>query len=309
MQPEHFDFPVLNADLGRHLGPYYQDFSRAVDLVEGGHFGGIDSRGLPWHRQDGTLHYSPIRIAQYSLGLMTLAARPGGERHLEGARPQLDWLVASQEDSGPYCGCWIMSFDCLKYRWLRAPWVSALASGNAISALLRGWEVLEEARYLDAATVAYRGLHEAQSDRPLTVRRGGCLWYEEYPAADPLHVLNGHIYAALGVLDYARVSGDETAMDRWRGAVRAVEVNLDSFDLGYWSTYDLRFREPASRHYQKNIHIPLLQLLAELTGSDVIRSVVERWATKLDLPTTKARLALTLRLRRFHHLRGFRSEV
>ena len=92
-----------------------------------------------------------------------------------------------------------MAHDNPKYPWLRSPWTSALATGNAMSALLRGWQLFDDDRYRAAAGVAYDALHEPRTG--IAIFDGDELWYEEYPGDPPLHVLNGHIYALLGVVD------------------------------------------------------------------------------------------------------------
>jgi hypothetical protein len=190
-----------------------------------------------------------------------------------------------------------MAHNNRKYPWLVAPWTSALASGNAISALLRGWELLGDERYRRSAELGYLGLHAPATG--LALEAGGELWYEEYPAQPPLHVLNGHVYALLGVLDYARVTRDSEAAGRWRRATATLLSHLDEFDLGYWSSYDLRWREPVSLHYQKNIHVPQLQILATLTGDEPFSEVARRWQGYADSLVARARWQLSLRMQRW----------
>jgi heparosan-N-sulfate-glucuronate 5-epimerase len=277
IRPGTLDFPPLHVSFDRELGDYYQDFSGAIALVEGGYHGTRDERGIPLvRRREAPPGPNPITTAQYALANM-IAFRRGDEERGLLARRLLEALVSDQATEGPARGCWPMLHDDPKYRWLRDPWLSSLASGNALSALLRGWQVFDDKRYRAAADEAYAGLHASREGPPLLYECGDELWYEEYPADVPLHVLNGHVYTLLGVLDYARATGDETAEERWRRAARTVLVNLDGFDLGYWSAYDLRSREPATRHYHKNIHVPQLRILARLTGEGRFAAMADRW--------------------------------
>lgn len=128
---------------------------------------------------------------------------------------------------------------------------------------------------------------------------GDQLWYEEFPSDRPLHVLNGHIYTLLGVADYARVSGDPEADARWRLAARTALAHLSEFDLGYWSAYDLRFREPTSVYYHKNIHIPQLRILAELTDEAAFGAVADRWEGYLRGRLSRGRRFVAARLQRW----------
>jgi hypothetical protein len=291
--------PPLNCGLGRRLGDYYQDFSPAVHLVEAGYHGELDPEGVPLIRAaGGGGAHSAIITAQYALANLILAQR-GDSPRLGVARRQLDSLVATQAPAGESAGCWPLRFDNMKYPWLKAPWTSALASGNAMSALLRGWERFGDDTYLTAATAAYRALHSHREGLPICIDAAEELWYEEYPAEVPLHVLNGHVYALLGVLDYARISDDAEAHARWRRAAATLLSRLADYDLGYWSAYELRWREPAALHYQKNIHVPQLRILAALTGAGAFAEVADRWEGYVESRTSRLRWMLGVRLHRW----------
>ncbi len=287
----------LHCSLDLPLGDYYQDLEPAVQIVESGYHGPLDERGVPLVRYPGQGDFhNAITTAQYTLANVSRVLR--GDRTRRGRVALLcDALVAAQESTGPAAGLWLQHFDHPKYPWLRAPWASAMAQGNAISALLRGWEILGEEGYRSAAEAGYRGLHGDGFSPPLVREGGEDLWYEEYPAEPPLHVLNGHVYALLGVLDWARVSDDPAAAARWRRAARTVERGVERFDLGYWSSYDLRTREPVDRHYHKNIHIPQLRILASLLGSPALEGVADRWEGYLASRLSRIRLAAAFRLR------------
>jgi hypothetical protein len=299
IKPESLDFRPLHCSLERALGDYYQDFSPAIALVEAGFHGRSNAQGIPLLSLPGQGEFAnAVTTAQYALANMTAVRR--GERGREPlALAQLDWLVEMQECGGEWAGCWLMRHDNPKYTWLRAPWTGALASGNAISALLRGSELFGVAKYRASADAAYGALHAQRQSNHLYQDAGDGLWYEEYPGHPALHVLNGHVYTLLGVLDYARVSGSSEAEGRWRRGLRTTRDYLDRFDVGYWSLYDLRFREPTNVHYHKNIHIPQLRILAALTNEAYFADVAERWDRYLHSFVARTRWALSLRLRRF----------
>lgn len=295
--PHTLAFGPKHCSLEPTLGDYYQDLSSAIELVEGGYHGGLDDRGVPLVRYgDEGWFYNAVVTAQYALANNS-AVLGGDESRVERLCVQLDWLVKAQEQEGAFAGCWTMNHDNNKYRWLKAPWTSALASGNAISALLRGWELLGDERYRAAATLAYNAMHDPATN--LAVVNADELWYEEYPAQQPLHVFNGHVYALLGVLDYARFTGDAEAAARWRRATATVLSHLPRFDLGYWSSYDLRWREPVSLHYQKNIHVPQLRILGTLSGDAPFSETADRWQGYADSSVSRARWQVALRMHRW----------
>lgn len=297
LRPERLEARARSAAHGNVLGLYYQDFSAAIALVESGYHGVRDDRGIPlvrYGRQG--FHYNPITAAQYGLANLD-AVMLGDDSRRTLAEEILEWLVGTLERQAGGAGLWRMPFRDLKYPWLDRGWVSALALGQGISALLRGHELFGRQEYLVAAGQAYEGLHAGLVSPPLVREEsGGAIWYEEYPADPPLHVLNGHIYALLGVLDWARVTGDPQARRRWEAAVSAVRSSLASFDTGYWSLYDLRFRELSSLHYHKNIHLPQLEILGILSGDPCFDEVARRWRRYLGNPRCRIKRWLMLRL-------------
>jgi hypothetical protein len=296
---EDLEFPPLNCALDSELGDYYQDFSAAITILEDGQHAAFDERGIPAFVTPGHPGVpDATTAAQYALANIT-AVRRGEASRERLVRRQLDWLVETQERTGEWAGCWLMRYDNRKYGWLRAPWTGSLASGNAISALLRGWALLGEDRYRESARLAYEGLHTARPGAALCAESDDALWYEEYPAEPPIHVLNGHVYTLFAVLDCARAFGDGTADERWRKAAATVLVHLNDFDLGYWSLYDLGNREPTSLHYHKNIHIPQLRILAALTGESRFDEVGDRWERYLHSFACRARWWFELRARRW----------
>lgn len=299
MQPSSLAFYPLHCSHEPTLGDYYQDFSGAVELIETGYHGGLDGDGVPLVRYgDQGMFQNAVITAQYALANISLVLR-GEHARTDRVWAQLNWLLAAQERTGAFAGCWLMQYDNPKYPWLRAPWISALASGQAISALLRGWELLGDERFRTAAEAAYAGLHASRSNMSLLSESDGELWYEEYPADQPLHVLNGHVYALLGVLDYARVTGDAEAAARWRRAAATLTPHLDEFDLGYWSAYDLRWHEPVSLHYHKNVHVPQLRILAALTGDARFAAVADRWERYVESAVSRVRWQVALRTHRW----------
>ena len=293
------DFPPLACSLDTSLGDYYQDLGPAISFFESAHHGRLDDHGVPLVRygKQGSFH-NAIHASQYALANLR-ALRLGEHARVDRAKTQLDWLLEAQQQVGKLAGCWVMQHDDPKYPWLKAPWTSALASGLAISALLRGWEWFGEERYRVAAERSYSALHRPRTEMVLCRERGEELWYEEYPAERSLHVLNGHVYALLGVVDIARVTGDPEAGDRWRRAAATLRDHLEEFDLGFWSAYDLRWREPVSLHYHKNIHVPLLRILARLDDAATFDVAADRWQRYAESAVCRLRLEVELRLHRW----------
>ncbi len=295
--PRTLRFPARRIRIEDAVGLYYQDYRDAVVSVESGVHGALDADGIAVAPKGGAWVHDPIIIAQYAIGLTDLileggsaapgdapgdasgdAAGGGAAPDREGAlREQVAWLLKTQERDGPRAGFWVQRFDNPKYPALRAPWVSALAQGQVISALLRAERVLGDPRCGPAAAAGFAAMRLPVGEGGVYWRAGEEVWLEEYPLDPAPHVLNGAVYALFGVLDYARASGEESAWRCWREGVATVERRIDDFDTGFWSRYDLRTPELASVHYHENIHLPQLDVLASLTGSERLASTAARW--------------------------------
>jgi heparosan-N-sulfate-glucuronate 5-epimerase len=105
------------------------------------------------------------------------------------------------------------------------------------------------------------------------------LWFEEYILSPPTHILNGFIWAAWGVYDYFLATGDSEARNLFASAVKTLGGNLDRYDLGFWSRYELsgtRLPMIASPFYHR-LHVTQLRVMHKITGDDVFEKYAARW--------------------------------
>jgi hypothetical protein len=70
-------------------------------------------------------------------------------------------------------------------------------------------------------------------------RLGAGFFLEEYPTDPPSLVLNGGIFALWGYRDVAVALGDEEAHREFERGVDTLAGNLQRWDTGSWSRYDL----------------------------------------------------------------------
>lgn len=286
------------------LGRFYHDMTPAIALVEGGYHGVLDEYGVPKNRVGKQWRRSGVTISQYALALHdsmspTLTKEQNGlrEHKLRAQLAALDQLV---EREGKWRGFALNDWDDAKYPQLRSGWVSAMNQGNMISALLRGWQLLGEDTWRDLAELAFSALEKPLSEGGACVREshtnGEDYWLEEYPMNPPSHVLNGYIYSLWGVLDWARATGDASGWRRWHQGVETLKRRLPEYDAGYWSVYDLRFRQLTSRYYQENIHVPQMQAMHTLTGEEIFDRYARRWAAQSRSALCRLRCAIMLRV-------------
>ena len=106
------------------------------------------------------------------------------------------------------------------------------------------------------------------------------LWIEEYLVNPPTHILNGFIWGLWGLYDYWLQSKDTDAKAVFDKFVKTLRSNIDRYDTGYWSLYELsqnRLKMLASPFYH-NLHVVQLRILTEMTGINYFKEVAQRWS-------------------------------
>jgi heparosan-N-sulfate-glucuronate 5-epimerase len=233
---------------------------------------------------DGRDYHNPVSASLYALGQHTDSYRStdNRDRNVGNFLTQARHLRLSQDSNGG----WRYPVPVIRYQ-VAPGWYSAMAQGLAISVLLRAYDFTGERGYFDAAELA-----AALLLRPLCA--GGCSDYdesgrpflEECPSDPPSHILNGALFALIGLRELeARTAGDAHA-----AAARRLAAQLGQFDLGYWSRYDLRFAAPATQAYHC-LHISLLQVAGRLLGDPCFSDTAVRWRSFLDRPGYRLRAA------------------
>ncbi|WP_314147571.1 D-glucuronyl C5-epimerase family protein [uncultured Leifsonia sp.] len=165
---------------------------------------------------------------------------------------------------------------------MQAPWWSGMAQGQALSAFSRLYARTGDAMWRTAAEAVFATFTAVPaSGGPWFVDTSdGHLWFEEYAGeVAPLHVVNGHIYALLGLADYDGMTADPVAQTLFDGGATTI---LETF--GTWRVPDGISYYCASQYcadsawqppsYHRGVSAQLVTL-AELTGDDRFRSDAE----------------------------------
>jgi len=266
-----------NAPSGK-LGEYYMIFREKADYP-----GQHDASGIPMLDYRGRigLQYNPIAIAQWGLGNYNLFCRANNSAAKGKLLAAADWLSSHLEQNASGLWVWNHHFDWEYRATLRAPWYSGLAQGQAISLLVRAWEATKIKSYLETAQRAFAAFCTPTCDGGVAFTdERGHLWFEEYIVSPPTHILNGFIWAMWGVYDYFLTSGDAFARDLFERAVRTLEVNLERYDLGFWSLYEQSgtFLPMVASPFYHQLHIVQLRVMYRLTGKDIFLQCADRWA-------------------------------
>lgn len=235
--------------------------------------------------------YNPVTIAQYGLHHLTSFAQEGRVRDQYVARAMAEWLVENQEEWRNGIGAWVYRYDSPFYG-PRAPWISGMAQGEAISLLLRMSQLGQRATYEGAAQRAMRAfVYPVSESGVVQAFPDGAPAFEEYPTSSPSLVLNGFLFALLGVRDYALHFSDVPSQQMFELCIAGLKKNLARYDTGHWTLYDLHPSGRLANARYLRIHVQLLRIMAAITGDDFFASVACRWTAYLHSARSRAHYA------------------
>lgn len=200
-----------------------------------------------------------------------------------------DWLLRNQDERG---GWPIQVTRKLGegFRPLEPGWYSAMAQGQAMSTLVRAYLLTRDRAFLGCAlraTGPFRLPSEQRGVRAVFMGRHD--WYEEYPTAPGSFVLNGFMYALIGLYDLQEAAGEAAgreARSLYRRGLDSLKAMLPLYDTGSGSVYDLRHvtlgtAPNLARWDYHTTHINQLQLLSTVDDAPIFRDFVRRWKSYL----------------------------
>ncbi|GCF10077.1 D-glucuronyl C5-epimerase family protein [Dictyobacter arantiisoli] len=287
------------------LIPYALDMDSLLALP----FGTLDEHGVLYNRAAGkdlpSIHH-PTSIAQYALAQWNTYLKGSGEHCKEAFLIQARWLVEHEMPLTDGAGGWPLPFPVCEYN-TPPQWLSALTQGNAISVLVRAYQVTGSKSFLESAQRAVRTFQQEICDGGVAVSVGkDGIFFEEvasYPAA---HVLNGYLLALFGLYDYVAYTRDQDIDQLIKRSLTTLHALLDEFDLGYWSCYDLRFHVPSPLFYQA-LHVTLLAALARFSGCEHCVALAARWDSYQQKRSCLLRYFIISRWLRYR--RGFQHVI
>ncbi len=234
----------------------------------------FDKEGVSIRIIGGVAYDHPVLQAQFMLTRLSSYLHNHDPLYLERIKAHGDRLLKNSVLSRgamylPYPFDWALHGN--KDNVIKAPWYSAMAQGQALSAFVRLYEVTGEQRYRIAADqlfASFKNLKSTGMPWTVNVDDEGYLWFEEYArdvGAD--RSVNGHIFAIYGLWDYYRITASEEAKQLFCGGVTAVHGHLQKFrNPGWISRYSLANPQYLYASYH-TVHVGQLYQLYNLTGS------------------------------------------
>ena len=269
-----------DVSLNEELGVYYIDFSNSLIHYSSNFYGDKDANGIPMVGKGEKAKYYPINTAQYGLLLHSLFLKHSRQNDFVMMQNCINVLESLKSEDDKIC---VWRHYVSEHKYSLAPgWASAMAQGECISFYLRMYQLTQKRSYYTTAIKAYEFMKIPISQNGVRILdEKGNLWLEEYPDNPPILVLNGFIYALFGLYDLYRVTNRPDVKKDIDACILTLKNRLSDFDAGFWSYYDLRYKELVRYYYQKNVHVPQLEVLFQLTQEPIFSFYKKKWENQI----------------------------
>ena len=245
----------------------------------------VDSDGIPLVYYDTTVDGKPIG---YQKNPVTTALQANEfydiykENNNESSKTYFlnnaNWLIDNAVNKG-YYSLLQYNFPWPIYKF-EQPWFSAMANGLALQVLIKAHELTQDLKYLIAAKSLLNAFFIEVKDGGITYKDSSDeWWYEEYATNDKnakvSRVLNGMMFAVLGIYDYYKYTNDADAKLLFDKGVNSIKKEISKYNLNGYSYYDL-LGKPAGGKYH-TIHVDLTKKLYDLTSESIFNQYSELW--------------------------------
>lgn len=238
-----------------------------------------DNDGVIFHKYNGIVgkignQYNPSYIAWFGLINVNKYLDSGDERYLSIAVKYSEWLVKNFNSNEK---AWTYAFD--KYEgttFLKAPWKSAMAQGLAISLLTRTGKICNQKKFLEIANKALDVFDVNIKDGGVRTDKGGCVFFEEYPATPNTFVLDGFCFSLIGLYDLWKYTGNIRSLSLFNKGVECLNSNIVFWDYrGKWSWYGMH-NYLCSAVYNK-LNSCLVRIIGALSKNTKLVSLGQNW--------------------------------
>jgi heparosan-N-sulfate-glucuronate 5-epimerase len=232
-----------------------------------------DESGLPIKNYKSVgYQYNPTRIAAYALAnfekYKILAHSESRDEFIKCA----NWFVRNSDGR-----------HCYNFKWgdLNKPWISCMAQGEAASVLVRAYYLTNDSIYIDSAKKSLAPFF-------VSIECGGVMskidkkyiFLEEYPTQNPAHVLNGFMYALIGLYDFNIIANEVKFKILFDDLIESLSANINNWSAGEWSLYDyprVSFANNYCTSSYHNLHVSQLRWFTDRFHSSEIADVLCSW--------------------------------
>jgi hypothetical protein len=173
-------------------------------------------------------YYNPVTSSQTATAFYRDYIENGNSESLTGFLNNADWLIDNMDSDG---------YLHYEFDWhhddfeLSAPWISAMAQGQALAVMCMAYHFTADDVYLSAASKLYITLKSNNDEFwSVGIDEEDYIWFEEYPNEGFCHVLNGSLFTLWGLWDYYCVTKNVEVLELFEGGIKSI---LDNFY--YWN--------------------------------------------------------------------------
>lgn len=235
-----------------------------------------DTKNIPLRREkDGSTSYFPIMISK--VAQVYYAKIVGGNYLEEDYQTMLnlaDWLVENCELTAANFCVWKSSASLPVYK-LPPKWTSAMAQGQAISALAAIYSITGETKYIETAINALHAFYYDLAEDGVAAQFGDNIWFDEFGSIEqPAHVLNGFIFAITSLKHADSVLNSNIAKQIFDLGIASLKDKVHLYDLKFTTRYDYSplnqlastKDDPGDKYHE--LHVIQFAHLASLTNEN-----------------------------------------
>jgi heparosan-N-sulfate-glucuronate 5-epimerase len=247
----------------------------------------FDKKGVPYYNYSYAGHNSiglqgsPHAVSNHALTLYKQYLRTSNETAKGYFINNVDWLVNTNmlKNNGSFL-TYEFSFPWRNGAYtIEPPWRNGMVNGEALSPLVKAYQLTGNKTYLDTAKRILNSFYIKVQDGGVTYKTPTSgWWYEEYASRNSTkepRVLNGMIYAILGINEYYKDTNDTSARYLFDQGVLALKNDLPKYDYNGTSYYD-RLGFAANPFYQ-SLHVYQLGKLYILTHDPIFKFYHDKW--------------------------------
>jgi hypothetical protein len=158
---------------------------------------------------------------------------------LDNFRSQVAWFLKNQREGREKSAIWTYDFDWHEGgTFLKAPWISSMSQGLAISCLIRAYRLNGDCGLLETAYRASKVFELEIEHGGVRTTENGVVFYEEYPAFPIVRILDGFVFGLLGLYDLYEETKDDHIKHLFDDGVEGVRSYLRNWNYrNIWSLY------------------------------------------------------------------------
>ena len=250
----------------------------------------IDEKGIPYvHYADYNGikpgdQYNPTIVGNYAIEYYKLIEEKNDSAAKNKFLNCIKWLAGNIKYKDHYA---LYEFNWKQpfYDSVGAPWTSGMTSGRAIEAFTYAYQLYHSQQYLYHAMALLRGFYQPIRSGGFTYKEPAGWWYEEY-ADSNMHtprVLDGHIFAFLGVHKFWLLTKNDSAAYVVQQGISSLKNHLPAYDIDDgWSYYDAYHKRSDKAYHM--LLTSLMKELGDITKDPLFYEYYHKWDAPLVKP-------------------------